>query len=454
MADLQQELYEKRQKIYPREVHGTFAFLRWSGIAGLLGLYFLIPWIPWDGHQSVLFDLPARKFYVFSLIFWPQDFIFLTALLVILGLALFLFTALAGRLWCGYSCPQTVWTEVFLWVERRIEGTRSQQMKLDKAPMSARKAGLKIVKHLIWVSISFWTAITFVGYFTPVRELVIGLPDFDLNPWAVFWILFFTGMTYMNAGWIREQVCLYMCPYARFQSAMFDKDTLVISYDPERGEPRGSRRRQEDPRKLGLGDCIDCEMCVQVCPTGIDIRKGLQYECIGCAACIDACDDIMAKMQYPKGLIRYTTENSLNQVRTKVFRPRVIIYSLVLGALIAATFYTIATRTLLDVDVIRDRNVLFRQVDQEHVDNVYTLRILNKDNQEHGYTIEVAGLKDANLLGNGSVLSVPSGAVVDVPVTVRARVAGASGSQEMEFIIQATDEPDVEIREKARFILP
>ena len=310
------------------------------------------------------------------------------------------------------------------------------------------------MKHLIWVSISFWTAITFVGYFTPVRELVVGLPDFDLSPWAAFWILFFTVMTYMNAGWIREQVCLYMCPYARFQSAMFDKDTLVISYDPERGEPRGSRRRRADPRKLGLGDCIDCEMCVQVCPTGIDIRKGLQYECIGCAACIDACDDIMTKMQYPKGLIRYTTENSLNQVRTKVLRPRVIIYSLVLGALIAATFYTIATRTLLDVDVIRDRNVLFRQVDQEHVDNVYILRILNKDDQEHAYTIDIAGLEDANLLGNESVVIVPSGAVVDVPVTVRARITGASGSQEMEFIIQALDEPDVRIQEKARFVLP
>ena len=291
-------LYRKEPKIYPRQVTGRFARLRVIAVWGLLGLFYLLPWLTIGGKQSVLFDLPARKFYIFGLTFWPQDFIFLTLMLIIAGLSLFFFTALAGRVWCGFACPQTVWTEAFLWIERKVEGDRMKQKKLDAAPMDARKFRIKATKQFLWLAFAAWTGFTFVGYFTPIVELGQRLAMFSLGPWETFWVIFYGFATYGNAGWMREQVCIYMCPYARFQSAMFDKDTLIISYDEGRGEPRGSRKRGTDLSQAGLGDCIDCTLCVQVCPTGIDIRAGLQYQCIGCAACVDVCDQIMDKMGY------------------------------------------------------------------------------------------------------------------------------------------------------------
>jgi cytochrome c oxidase accessory protein FixG len=275
-ADESSSFYAKHKKVYPREVHGLFATLRVTGVLVLLGLYYIVPWLQWDGHQAVLFDLPNRKFYIFDLIFWPQDFFYLAVLLIIAGLSLFFFTALAGRLWCGYACPQTVWTEVFLWIERKIEGDRNKQIKLDNSPMSGFKFSRKFLKHFIWITFSAWTGFTFVGYFTPILDLGVAIYDLALGPWEWFWIVFYSFATYGNAGWMREQVCIYMCPYARFQSAMFDKDTLIISYDNDRGEPRGSRKKNIDPKEKGLGDCVDCTLCVQVCPTGIDIRNGLQ----------------------------------------------------------------------------------------------------------------------------------------------------------------------------------
>ena len=309
--DIEQALYERRQKIYPRQVHGLFARLRLSGVVALMGIYYFTPWLMWDERQAILFDLPGRKFYIFGLIFWPQDLIYLSALLILAALSLFFFTALAGRLWCGYACPQTVWTEVFLWIERKIEGDRMRQIKLDKAPWNGSKLAIKGAKHGAWIALSLWTGYTFVGYFTPIRDLGVSLLTLGLGPWETFWVLFYGFATYGNAGWLREQVCIYMCPYARFQSAMFDKDTLIISYDTARGEPRGSRKRSVDPRQAGLGDCIDCTMCVQVCPTGIDIRNGLQYQCIGCAACVDACDDVMGRLGYEPGLVRYTASRRI-----------------------------------------------------------------------------------------------------------------------------------------------
>ena len=349
-------LYEKRQKIYPREVHGLFAWLRTSSVLVLLGLFYGVAWLQWDGRQALLWDLPERKFYVFGLIFWPQDFIYLALILIIAGLSLFFFTAIAGRLWCGYACPQTVWTESFLWIERLIEGDRPSQMKLDKSPMSFRKFRIKASKHTIWILFALWTGFTFVGYFTPIRELAVKLGTFSAGPWETFWVLFYGFATYGNAGWMREQVCKYMCPYARFQSAMFDKDTLIVSYDQQRGEPRGSRRRDIDLKEAGLGDCVDCGFCTQVCPTGIDIRDGLQYECIGCSACIDACNTVMDNMGYQRGLIRYTTQHALEGEATRVLRPRVIIYAVILLLLICALSYSILARTPLELDVIRDRN--------------------------------------------------------------------------------------------------
>ena len=304
-------LYRKEPKIYPRQVKGRFARLRVIAVWVLLGLYYLLPWINVAGKHSVLFDLPARKFYILGFTFWPQDFVFLALLLIAAGLTLFFVTALAGRLWCGYACPQTVWTETFIWIERLVEGDRAKRMKLDKAGWTAEKISRKSLKHFLWVAFAAWTGFTFVGFFSPIRELGQSVVTFSLGPWETFWIIFYSVATYGNAGFLREQVCKYMCPYARFQSAMFDKDTLIISYDEGRGEPRGGRKRSDDPKEKGLGDCIDCTLCVQVCPTGIDIRDGLQYECIACAACIDACDSIMDRMNYPRGLVRYTTENAL-----------------------------------------------------------------------------------------------------------------------------------------------
>ncbi|MGD2056376.1 MAG: cytochrome c oxidase accessory protein CcoG, partial [Gammaproteobacteria bacterium] len=378
-------LYARREKIFPREVHGIYARLRVLGVLGLLGLYYLVPWMRWDGQQAVLLDLPARKFHIFSLTLWPQDFIYLTFLLIIAGLTLFFVTALVGRIWCGYACPQTVWTEAFLWIERKVEGDRMKQQKLDALPMNAHKLRIKATKHILWLLFAAWTGFTFVGYFTPITDLGQRLLTFDLGPWETFWILFYGFATYGNAGWMREQVCKYMCPYARFQSAMFDKDTLIISYIPERGEPRGSRKRSVDYKAQGLGDCIDCTLCVQVCPTGIDIRNGLQYECIACSACIDACDDVMDRMGYPKGLIKYTTEHEMRGGKSHILRPRILIYATILLTIMSVFAYSFGQRSPLGLDVIRDRNRLYRETDEGKIENVYVLKILNMDDKAHAF---------------------------------------------------------------------
>ena len=452
MSEAEHQLYLHHEKVYPREVHGKFAFFRLTGVVGLLGLYYVVPWLNWQGRQAVLFDLPGRKFYIFELVIWPQDLYFLAALLVILGVALFLFTAVAGRLWCGYSCPQTVWTEVFLWIERRVEGDRPQQMRLDRSALSVNKVWRKLVKHLAWIMVSLATAVTFVGYFKPIDALFSELVHLSLHPWPLFWVFFFTVATYVNAGWLREQICLYMCPYARFQSAMFDPDTLIISYDPARGEPRGGRKRGIDYRAEGLGDCINCKMCVQVCPTGIDIRDGLQQECIGCAACIDACDGIMEKMNYPKGLIRYTTENLLNSKASRIVRPRSVAYSLILVALIGGVSYGILNRSLVELDILRDRNVLYREV-ADGIENVFTARILNKDLKAHTYQIEIQGLPSHEVLLDRHQLVVPTGGVADATLTVRANV-DFHGSREIVIRIAAQDDAEIHTETVAKFIAP
>ena len=453
--ELEQALYEKRQKIYPREVHGLFARLRLSGVVALMGIFYLTPWIVWGDRQAVLFDLPGRKFYIFGLTFWPQDLIYLSALLILAALSLFFFTALAGRLWCGYACPQTVWTEVFLWIERKIEGDRMKQIKLDKAPWSKRKLAIKAAKHGSWIALSLWTGYTFTGYFTPIRELGVGIMQLNLGPWETFWVLFYGFATYGNAGWMREQVCIYMCPYARFQSAMFDKDTLIISYDEARGDPRGSRKRSADPSKLGLGDCIDCTMCVQVCPTGIDIRDGLQYQCIGCAACIDACDDVMDRMGYARGLVRYTTEHALEGGQTKIFRPRVLIYAGILLILLVTVVYSIAVRTPAKLDIIRDRNTLYRETGEGLIENVYTLRILNKDDETHAYVITIEGLPEMQLLMDKQDIVVEAGAIKDVSARIQIDpVDIKSASNKITFHLAAKNQPDIAVSETARFVGP
>jgi len=454
-AGVEQELYAKRQKIYPREVHGLFATLRTLGVFVLLGLYYGLPWLRWGDRQAVLLDLPARQFHIFGITFFPQDFFYLAVLLIIAALALFFFTTLAGRLWCGYACPQTVWTEVFMWIERKVEGDRPRQMKLDKAPWTPRKVLIKGTKHTLWILFSLWTGYTFVGYFTPITELAVKIGSLSTGPWETFWVLFYGAATYLNAGWMREQVCIYMCPYARFQSAMFDENTLVISYDPRRGEPRGSRKRGADPRALGLGDCIDCTLCVQVCPTGIDIRDGLQYQCIGCAACIDVCNQVMDKMGYPRGLIRYTTQNALQGKPTRILRPRVFVYSAVLLLLTVALVHALVTRVPLEVDVIRDRNALYRVVGGSLVENTYLLKIINMDTRPRRFVVAVSGIPGVRLAREPRIVDVAATDVAEVPVRVRVPRARLDRTRyDVEFIVRAVDDRALKVSERGRFLAP
>ena len=447
-------MYESAKKIYPREIGGRFDRLSKLATVSLLGLFYLLPWVNWDERQAVLFDLPARKFYILGLTLWPQDFPFLALLLIIAALSLFFFTALAGRLFCGFACPQTVWTEAFIWMEQLTEGTRSQRMKLDKAPWSLTKFRKKASKQFLWITFSMWTGFTFVGYFTPIRELGLDILTLTVGGWTLFWGLFYGFATYGNAGYMREQVCKYMCPYARFQSAMFDKDTLIISYDEERGEPRGGRKRSIDPKKAGLGDCIDCQLCVQVCPTGIDIRDGLQYECIACAACIDACDSIMDKMNYPRGLVRYTTEHAMHNEGTRVLRPRVFVYATLLVILIAGLVTAMASRTPVILDVIRDRNSLYRELPDNYVENIYTLKIINQSNDARDFSLSVGGLDGIVLDGVEDSVRVEGGGVLSLPVRVRARRDDVQGVNTIVFDVEALDDASVAIEEDSRFIGP
>jgi cytochrome c oxidase accessory protein FixG len=458
-------LYEKQKKIYPRAVSGWFAAWRWALVWATQLFFYAVPWIEWNERQAVLFDLAARRFYIFGFVLYPQDFIFLTVLLLISAYGLFLFTAVAGRLWCGYACPQTVYTEVFLWIERMFEGDRMKRMKLDAGAWSANKLLRKGGKQATWIALSLWTGFTFVGYFTPIQELWAEAFTLDFGPWEWFWVLFYGLATYGNAGFLREQVCKYMCPYARFQSAMFDKDTLIISYDAERGEPRGTRGRGADLAAAKLGHCIDCELCVQVCPTGIDIRQGLQYECIGCAACIDVCNGVMDKMRYPRGLIRYDTQNGLARHLTRgerfrrVFRPRVVLYSAILLAIVAAFVASLALRIPFKVDVVRDRGTLARIVDDGRIENVYRLQLMNASERPQRYRIDVAGLAGVQRVGLGEV-EVGAAASRWVPVAVQlpheaARAAGP-GAHGIEFQITqvSPNEGAWDRRERSTFVVP
>ena len=454
-ADAKRAISAKLKKIYPREVHGLFAALRTSGVAVLLGLYYIVPWLQWDGRQAVLFDLPERKFYILNMVFWPQDFIYLTFFLIIAALVLFFVTTLAGRVWCGYACPQTVWTEAFLWIERKVEGSRQQQIKLDKAANSFRKIRIKVSKHFIWITFSIFTGITFVGYFSPMRELTLNFLTLDNGSSETFWIFFYGLATYGNAGWLREQVCLHMCPYARFQSVMFDPDTMMVAFDESRGLPKGPRKKTLDKNAAGLGDCIDCTICVQVCPTGIDIRDGLQYECIGCAACIDACDDVMDKMGYDRGLIRYTTEKILMGGYTHIMRPRMVVYGLILVATIAGAFYSIVTRIPIGMDIIRDRNSLYRETNEGLIENVYIVKLLNMDKQDHVYTLSAAGIPDLILKKDVTEIVVKSGEVVELPVRIQVDAYNLEQrSNEITFTLNAVGFEDLTVVEEARFLGP
>ena len=453
-------LYEKRKTIYARSVSGVFNNWRWIMVAFTQILFYGACWLDWGGRQAVLFHLAERKFYIFGMVFWPQDAIYLAVLLVISAYLLFLATAVGGRLFCGYACPQTVYTEIFMWIERKIEGDRSARIKLDMQPMSARKARLKATKHALWLIVSAWTGFTFVGYFTPIRELGASIAAFSLGGWEVFWLFFYSGFLYMMAGFMREQMCKYLCPYARFQGVMFDPDTLIITYDAERGEPRGPRRKNAPAAQANLGDCVDCGLCVQVCPTGIDIRNGLQYECIACAACIDACDSVMDKVGLPRGLVRYSTENALvkhysaGEIVRHLLRPRTLVYSTILLLIIAAAGWSLASRETLKVDVLRDRSMLYREAEDERIENVFTLRVMNTDEAAHRYEVAVSGVDGIRLEG-GAAIEVPAASSKSVLVVASVEDGkGKKGSNPIVFDIKALDGGKASVREKSSFFMP
>ena len=452
-------LYASMPKIYPRAVHGEFAYWRWLGVFITQLVFYGLPWLEWGQRQAVLFDLQAKRFYVFGLVLYPQDFIYLTGMLIVAALSLFLFTAVAGRLWCGYACPQTVYSEIFMWIERKIEGDRGARMHLDEGSFSLEKLVKKTYKHIVWLGFSIWTGFTFVGYFTPIHSLGMEFLQTRMGSWEVFWVFFYGFATYGNAGFMREQVCKYMCPYARFQSAMFDHDTLIVTYDSERGEPRGSRSRQVALSQSGLGSCVDCSLCVQVCPTGIDIRQGLQYECIGCGACADVCDGVMDKMGYDKGLVRYTTQNALTNhwdtatMLKRVFRPRVLVYTAILWTLIIALGVSLWMRTPMKVNVLRDRGTLARITPDGNLENVFRLQIMNATEVTQNMFIQVRGTPGLALNAGAHVEVLPAQsrwAVVDVSLPYAAL---PPGSHKIWFDVSNAD-GSVNITEASVFLVP
>lgn len=450
-------LYEAHKKIYPRSVTGYFVNWRWIMVWITQIVFYCIPWIEWGGRQAILFDLGVRRFYIFGLVLYPQDFIYLTGVLIISALSLFLFTAVAGRLWCGYACPQTVYTEIFLWIENKVEGDRAARLRLDKGAFSAEKVGKKLLKHSIWILFALWTGFTFVGYFTPIQLLAAEFTQWSLGSWEIFWVFFYAFATYGNAGFMREQVCKHMCPYARFQSAMFDKDTLIVTYDEERGEPRGPRGKKTDTSNLG--SCVDCGLCVQVCPTGIDIRKGLQYECIGCGACADVCDSVMDKFGFEKGLVKYSTQNSMKNKWDKatmvrrIFRPRVLIYSGILLAITVAMMVSLANKHSFKVDVIRDRGVLARIVEGGNIENVYTLQVMNATEKAQTYDFAVVGINNIKIASENTLV-VNSAEARGIAVRVRIPYdTVAAGSHPIEFKIHNANKDELVV-EKSVFIVP
>ena len=443
-------------QIYVRKVEGTLESLRRIMGFVFLGIFAIGPWIQYNGNQAILLDIASQRFSIFGLTLWPQDLTLLAYIFIVGAFALFFVTTFAGRVWCGFMCPQTTWTFIYMWIEEKVEGSRNKRIQLDKRNMDADKAVKKTVKHSAWVAVALLTSLTFVGYFTPIDRLFLDFFTFNTSFWITFWVLFFTGCTYGNAGWMREIMCTHMCPYARFQSAMFDKDTFTVAYDARRGESRGPRPRKiahEELADKGLGDCIDCGLCVQVCPTGIDIRNGLQYECINCGACVDACNGVMEKMRYPKGLISFTSETELAGGTTKIFRPKLIGYAVVLFIMVGALTADILLRVPLELDIIRDRNSLYRETSQGLVENVYTLKVLNKSQQTYTYKISVEGLPDYTLDGD-KIVTVKAGEVLNVPVSIATDPYNITDRvTDIAVRIVATDsEQPLEVVESTRFL--
>ncbi|BAL24925.1 cytochrome c oxidase accessory protein CcoG [Azoarcus sp. KH32C] len=472
------EFYRKTGKIHPRTVAGRYNSLRWAMVWITQIVFYGACWLDWDGRQALLFHIAERKFYLFGLVLWPQDALLLALLLVLAATGLFLVTAVAGRLFCGFACPQTVYTAIFRWVENKVEGDHLARMKLDQAPPSLHKFARKGAKHAIWLAIALWTGITFVGYFTPIRELLFNLGPGELGPWEGFWVFFYAGFAYLQAGFAREMVCMHMCPYSRFQGVMFDRETVTVSYDARRGEPRkgraGAMTQATTPVTAKLastgqtaaatrGDCVDCSLCVQVCPTGIDIRDGLQYQCINCGLCVDACDDVMTRIGAPIGLIRFASERELAapkaaQPRAPMLaslrRPRSLVYVGVLAVFTVLGAWMLANRVPLQVDVLRDRNALMREKPDGSVENTYMLKVVNMLEEPRAFHIRVEGPAEAHIVG-ADVIHVAAGSVLPLPVTVAALPEpGKTGVQPLQFEIEALDGEPTHVTERSSFLLP
>lgn len=452
------EFYRKKGKIHAKAVQGRFNSLRWAMVWLTQIVFYGACWLPWateaGARQAILFDIVDEKLYLFDLVLWPQDALLLAIVLILAATALFFTTAVAGRLFCGFACPQTVYTSIFVWIEGKIEGDHLARLRLDQGPMSARKLLIKSVKHGIWALVAAWTAITFVGYFTPIRELLPAIAGFQTGPWETFWLFFYATFTYLQAGLAREAVCQHMCPYSRFQGVMLDPDTANVSYDAKRGEPRGALRQTGAADK---GDCIDCGICVQVCPTGIDIRDGLQYQCINCGLCIDGCDEVMDRIGAPRGLIRFTSERELaGQPKAAAVwsRPRTLVYVGLLLVFTALGAWTLNERVLLRVEVHRDRGALMQETTDGRIENSYTLKLINMEEATGQFRIGVSGLPGLRIEG-ASEFVVGPGRVHTVTLTLSSPFEGMpSGVQPIAFETVAVHDPGLAVRENSTFILP
>ena len=441
------ELYRKQGKIHAKAVDGRFNRLRWLMVWLTQGIFYGLCWLPWEVsgqlRQAVLFDIAHEKLYLFGLVLWPQDALLLALVLLMAATGLFLVTALAGRLFCGFACPQTVYTSIFVWIEGKIEGDHLARLQLDQGPLTTRKVLLKGSKHLLWLAVASWTAITFVGYFTPIRELLPSLPGWNVGPWEGFWLIFYAAFTYVQAGLAREAVCQHMCPYSRFQGVMFDPATRSVSYDLPRGEPRHATGNAQ------AGDCIDCGICVQVCPTGIDIRHGQQYECINCGLCIDACDQVMTRIGSPTGLIRFAPEQTAPAPWHR--RPRVLTYALLLLAFAALGVWTLSQRSLLRVDILRDRNVLARETADGRIENAYQLQVMNLSEAAQHYQVSLDGESPLEIVGERSI-TVDAGSILPLQLTLSAGAeALPPGSHPVVFHVVSGK---MQARESSTFRMP
>ncbi len=453
-ADQGPTLYADRKKVHPRRVKGTFRSIKWAVMAVCLAIYYLSPWLRWDRgphapDQAILIDFPARRFYFFFIEIWPQEIYYITGLLIVAGLALFLFTALLGRVWCGYACPQTVWTDLFVTVERWVEGDRNARIRLDKAPWTGAKIGKRVVKHAIWLLIALATGGAWVFYFADAPTLAGDLIRLEAPVVAYGFIALFSATTYLLGGIAREQVCIYMCPWPRIQSAMFDEQSLLVTYRDWRGEPRGKHKKGDSWE--GRGHCVDCKQCVVVCPMGIDIRDGMQLECIHCALCVDACNGVMEKLDLPGGLIGYDSPQGLADQRTKPvfnpFRARPILYALLISAVGTVMLFGLLTRSDLDLSVLRDRNPLFVTLSDGSLRNGYTLKVINKLPVERHFTVTPGGLAGLTIAGVGQdhggqslEVVVPPDDLASVKVYLTAPAeAATSASQPVTFHLESLE---------------